>query len=430
MVRRQPHAGPWGGLTAGRPFLAPLSLRANFGWTFAGNLVYALSQWAIVVVLAKLLPPAALGRFALGLAITAPVVLLTNLQLRAVQATDARREHAFGDYLGLRLASTGLALLAIGLVAVVVGGETGVVVGLIGVAKAFEALSDIGYGLLQLHERMDPIARSMMMRGGLSAVAVWVVVATTESLPGAALAMAGSFGLVLVVYDVPVARRMAQAAEGERGWAPRWSVGTLRNLAWLALPLGMAVSLVSLTANIPRYVVERELGEAELGVFAAIAYLIVAGNTVVTALGQAASPRLAKDHAAGERTRFVALTARMLAMAAGLGAAGFLVAAVAGRPLLRLLYTEEYARLDVLLWLVAAATAMFLAAFLGYAMTAARAFRPQLPLFVATTAVVVVASFGLIPELGLPGAALALVVAAGVQITGSVLILARALRAT
>ena len=94
-----------------------LSLRVNFSWNLAGNLVYAACQWGIVVVLAKLTSPEMVGRFALGLAVTAPIIMLSNLQLRSVQATDARGEYQFGHYLGLRLVTTMLALMTIAAVA-------------------------------------------------------------------------------------------------------------------------------------------------------------------------------------------------------------------------------------------------------------------------------------------------------------------------
>src|SRR5690349_21224091 len=80
-----------------------LSLRTNFIWTFLGNVVYAGCQWGMLVVLAKLGSPEIVGQFALALAVTAPVFMFTNLQTRGVQATDARKEYAFGDYLALRL---------------------------------------------------------------------------------------------------------------------------------------------------------------------------------------------------------------------------------------------------------------------------------------------------------------------------------------
>lgn len=36
---------------------APRSLRANFSWTFAGNVIYAICNWATLVVLANLGAP-------------------------------------------------------------------------------------------------------------------------------------------------------------------------------------------------------------------------------------------------------------------------------------------------------------------------------------------------------------------------------------
>ena len=145
----------------GQARLPALSLKQNFSWTFVGNGVYQACQWGMLVVLAKLTSPEAVGQFALGLAVCAPVVMLTNLQLRAVQATDARGEYEFADYLGLRLLMTGLALAVIAGVALVAySSVTTLVILAVGLAKSFEALSDVLYGLLQQRERMDRIAKS------------------------------------------------------------------------------------------------------------------------------------------------------------------------------------------------------------------------------------------------------------------------------
>src|SRR3982750_880645 len=65
---------------------APVSLRRNFVETLFGNLVYAGCQWGVLVALAKLGNPQVVGVYALALAITSPVMLLSNLQLREVQA--------------------------------------------------------------------------------------------------------------------------------------------------------------------------------------------------------------------------------------------------------------------------------------------------------------------------------------------------------
>src|SRR6266568_5527229 len=52
-----------------RPEMAEgVSLRTNFAWTLAGNAVYAVCQWGMLVSIAKLGSPAMVGQFALGLA--------------------------------------------------------------------------------------------------------------------------------------------------------------------------------------------------------------------------------------------------------------------------------------------------------------------------------------------------------------------------
>ena len=91
-----------------------LSLRANFSWAFVGNIVYAACQWGMLIVLAKLGSPGQVGQFALGLAVTAPVMMFASLDLRLLQATDALEQYRFGHYLALRIATTALATLVIG----------------------------------------------------------------------------------------------------------------------------------------------------------------------------------------------------------------------------------------------------------------------------------------------------------------------------
>jgi O-antigen/teichoic acid export membrane protein len=387
------------------------SLRANFSWTFVGNVIYAACQWAMLVVLAKLGSPEMVGQFALGLAITAPVILLTNLQLRAIQATDAKRAYAFGDYLGLRLAMMPLALLVIAAITVAsgYGWQTSLAILTLGLAKVFESISDVFYGLMQQYERMDRIAQSMIVKGPLSLVALAAAVALTGNIVWGTTALAAAWALRLVTYDIPngaAVLRAAWAGDSAESMHPIWQWRRLARLAWLALPLGFVMMLGSLVTNIPRYFVERFQGTHELGIFAAMAYIVVAGTTVVDALGQAVSPRLARHYAAGEIGAFRALVGKVLGISALLGAAGVLLSLVAGRQVLTLLYRPEYAdHLDVFIWIIVAAGLGYLAAVCGYAMTAARLFTIQVPIYLISVVAVTVGCALLVSDHGLLGAA-------------------------
>jgi O-antigen/teichoic acid export membrane protein len=421
----------------------PLSLRANFTWTFVGNVVYSACQWGMLALLAKLGSAEMVGQFSLGLAVTAPVIMLTNLQLRTVQATDAQGEYPFDSYLGLRLVMTALALVVIVGVVLVSGYrvETAWVVLVIGLSKAIEAISDVFYGLCQKHERMDRVAGSLMIRGPLSLAMLGIGVYLTGSALWGTAGLVAAFVLVLVGYDIRSGVQILRTASqpggtsfGGGGWRVelrrRWKWGTLARLAWLALPLGVVMMLISLNTNIPGYFIERYLGERELGIFSAMAYLMVAGNQVVVALGSSASPRLAKHYAQEDVTAFRTLLLKLVGIGALLGLAGMLISSVAGREILTILYRAEYAEYPrVFLWLMGAAAIRYVTSFLGYGMTAARYFQAQMPLFAIVAGFTAMVCLWLIPSHGLRGAAMTLVISAVVQAVGSMIVVVFSLQA-
>lgn len=403
--------------------VAQASLRANFVWTVAGNVIYAAGQWAILSLLAKMGGSAMLGAYALAVAVSAPVVMLSHLNLRAVLATDSNRIHPFGDYLAVRALSSGLALLVVACVAEVIADswELGLAIFAVGLGQSAETVSDIFYGAMQRRERMDLVAQSMIVRTLLSLLALAVVLWATESLLWAVVALAAGRVVVLMVFDA----RAGSAGEdlSRLGWRSAWRV--LRT----ALPLGFVLMLVSLNTNLPRYAIEHFQGVPELGIFAAVVSFITVGSTIVNAFGQSSTPRMARHFAAKEVRQFLRLVYQMTGVAFGLGVAGMLMSWLLGSFVLRLLYRPEYAEYDGLLVAVmAAGTLSYMAVALGYGVTSARVFDAQMPLFGVAAVCCGVASWLLVPPFGLNGAVLALALGALVQISGQVVILRLAIR--
>jgi O-antigen/teichoic acid export membrane protein len=84
--------------------------------------------------------------------------------------------------------------------------------------------------------------------------------------------------------------------------------------------------LIALTSSLPRFAIEQKLGAGPLGTFAAVASLMTVGSTAVNALGQAATPRLARYFSARDRAGFARLAWQLAGMALLLGAAGLATA--------------------------------------------------------------------------------------------------------
>jgi len=412
---------------AAGPHAPPSPLRENFAWTFAGNTVYAGCQWAIVVVIAKLASPEAVGTFALGAAITAPVFLFAGLHLRASQVTDAARRFAFAEYRAVRVAGMAVALAAVVAIAALSSYDapTRLVVLAVGASKAIEGMSDLYYGVLQQHERMRAIAVSLLWRGPLAVLAVAAALWAGGGLLLAVTALAASWAVVLLVHDRRAAAPFLRASPLRRPVDRRAAA----RIVAVCLPLGLVMMLVSLRTNIPRYFIQDRAGPGELGIFAALSSLLIAGNLVIGALGQAAIPRLARYSHEGDLRAFRRLLAFLLAVAVLLGGAGLLVAAFAGAPLLRALFGARYAgRSDVLVALMAVGLLSYAASFLGYGLTAMRRFTVQLPLFAGSTLACTGACLWLVPAQGLMGGAWAWGASLLIELVATAVVLKLALR--
>ncbi len=409
------------------------SLGGNFAWTLSSGLVYALAQWGVLVACARLGTMELLGEFALGLAITAPVMLLARMNLRTLQATDANGTYAFEHYLGLM----GLNVLGGVLLCILVGmvgysPSVGLVIALLALAKGFEALSEVFYGALQRAERMDLIARSITAKSVLSVVLVVVALQATGSAAGAAAALGLSWALVLVLFDLPAYRREFPGARPWRGlWQTPWREQGLhlKSLFMLAYALGITALLGSLRPNVPRYMLEAHFGQAELGMYAALAYFTAIGGRVVHALGQALSPRLGRYHAAGDQRRYGRALAGFAGGAAGVGVCAIICAALLGRWVLTLFYGPEYAQnLELFVWLMGAAALEYVCVSLAVGLTAARELRAQAVTLVGSVGVVALGSAWWVPSVGPVGAAWALALGWIVELSASVWLCLRAWR--
>lgn len=409
------------------------SLRTNFCWTFLGNLIYSGCQWGMLVSLAKIGTPAMVGQFALGFAISAPIILFTNMQLRIVQATDARNEFQFNHYLALRLAASTLALLLIMAILFISDYSFNVILItlFVSLAKFVESVSDIFYGFLQKKERMDLIAKSMALKGGLSLVTLTTFLYFSKSLAWSTLALFITWLIIFMIYDISAifsvknnSQKLYESVDCNYSELdtikPIWSKHNIKKLVVMSIPLSVAGSLDSLNANIPRYFVEHYRGQAELGYFSAIAYLMIAGATIIGAVGNSASPRLARYYIAS-LDDFKKLMHKMVAIGLVIGITGILVSVYFGTSILTVLYNSDYAKNNaVLIWIMTAGCLWYISGLLESSINAARLFKLQALILTAVVTTTALGCYCLIPKYGLIGAAWSLCFGMAIRLIGSI----------
>ena len=392
------------------PIPKPLSLRRNLAHAAFGKVVYTLTQFGILAVVAHLGPREDVGAMTLASAVVTPLFFLTSMGMRDVHAVDDLDTFTRADYVSLRLFGGVVAVLLAGVLALTYQASSGWIVQATTIAfafvKFFGAQSSVNHGMFQREERMDFVSASILVRG-LSGFAIFTLVYwLSMSLP-LALACEAMAWLATNVFDQRLLAKLgAQTFFTElSGVRPR----KVLKLFWWVLPVGVSLWLTRAGMSAPPLVLERYSDLATVGVFGAMIYLHTALSMMSGVLGSASASRLRKLYRAGEQRKFAGLAIRMTLGSAALGAVGVLLAWLVGEPFLGIAFGEEYRRGDLFVVVMLASAISITGGPLLTAISAGQAFRQRLTVSAAVGVAAVIASLLLVPPYGAIGAAWALV---------------------
>lgn len=410
-------------------------LTRNVGASLIGKVSYALSQWAVLISLAKLGGADEVGIFALGLAITGPVFAFAGLDLEALQASDAGDKHRFSDYFLARVLSLPIAVLVslgIGFLFEATSASVVAVVGAVACSKVVESFALAPHGLYNRMELMHLTARSLAVRGWLGAAGFVGMYALTESLIVAVIGMSAIWLVVLAVMDRACVGRLLGGG-GERivsvksmlgqVWGEEARRGKIWGLVVLSFPAAVSRGVAALTMHVPRYAVEIYVGTAALGVFASLAFGIRVMEMIAGAKAAAATPRLARHWAEGRRRMFWRLLSTMSLGALSVALVAVIAAATVGERIVSFVYGREFAQGDLLITLVVAGGLLMLGKLWGAALLSMRLLQVRMALFIVSLLAGSVAAIVLVPARGTIGAAESLIVAFGSRTLGSACVL-------
>jgi len=378
------------------------SIRSGVAWQIAGNVVYIATQAVIFIVLGALGDLEDVGLYALATAVTAPVFLLVDMNLRVAIASDGGARRHLDRYLRIRVLTTAIGVAVCGLL-VALGFQVAILAAAI--AKGVESFSTLLYGILEADSKAERTAQSMVERSltGLAGfVAAYIVFG---SVSAGFLGLAAGWALEVGLRTLPAALE-ASAPE----WAKKGEPPTLRGLTSSAGQLGLAQFFYSLTSMLPRVLLERTAGTAALGIFASVAYLTQGVLPLAIALGVTILPRLSQYREQQKRAAFSALLNRAALMLTGACVVGAGVAAALGPWVIESLFGERPDR-----WIIVAVFvsigATLVQRIYARAVQAAQRFRLFLLLDLVSFVVALAVTYPLVSQYEALGAAIALAAA-------------------
>lgn len=388
------------------------------GFLAFGTVVYSLTQFLILVALARNGNADMLGEYALALAVSAPVFMFMNMRLRFVIATDVMKQVAFPRYFAFRLASSLAGFCVIWLVTAIIIESQDIVrvFVLMAAIKAVEALSDAIYGLYQRDQRLHFMALSMVLSGVGMFVAAVLALQQSPFLDVVLMGLLLARVLVFVFVDLVLWFRVwgGERNPGEAIAQFRTSAGSILSRCW---PLGVVALLISLNVNIPRYFIEAVMGSAALGIFTAIVYIPIAGYLVIGTMGQTLMPQIALAFEVGDKRSVT----RLMFVLCGFGALAGLISVffglIVGEQFLTIVYGEAYSvHGDLFVLLLVSGAISYVVVGMVYVLTASGYFRSQLFIYVSDLLAISLLCLLLVPRYGLSGGAVAMMASQAVQL--------------
>ncbi|ALS77874.1 hypothetical protein AUO94_04075 [Planococcus kocurii] len=381
----------------------------NFSWSFLGSLIYALTQWFLIIIIAKLGSPTDAGVYSLGLAISAPIIMFINLNLRAIQSTDLSIELGFSTFKFTRI--LGLILFVLTFLTIIIVAnysfEITIILLLIALNKIIESYSDLYYGLFQYHERLDLVSKSYIYRGIIGTIFFGISYYLFKELKIALVFMFTIWLLVLIIYDVKNGKKFLintpKIVEKNK----------MLVLVKLGLPLGLVGLIASLNVNIPRITIERYLTLEDLGYFSVIFYLVLIIGKFMTSVSSAVLPRMANLYQNGNKIAFMKILNIVFCLLTLFSVVLILSSYYFGSEILEIAYGAEYSSFKMLLvYIMIYGLFEYLGFVFEVALNAIKYYKHRLSIEILAMIFMILSSIILIPEAGLKGAAIALIISA------------------
>ena len=397
-------------MSESNPKIKKLGLRKNFMWMTGGTVISAMANMGLLTITQKMLGTEAVGTYTLATAISMPIFLFTSLSLGRVMVVDVTDTYNFGEYLGVRLFLNIVAILII--VGVVFGKQysatTAVVICAMAVYQALITIIQASQAVFQKHECMNYIGISSILQSFLCVLGLILGIYITGTLVGGILAVCILVLLKFVFYDLCNLRHFGAII-------PHFSFPLLKGVIKECWVISIASGLASFSINVPRYIIEGQLGVEYLGYFAGICSVTMGVMLVVVSLVSSALRRLSV-YFSTDLHKFRRLLFKLVVIAVCFGLANILFTFVAGRFFLTIFFDKTYTTYIGAMYLFAVAgTILGVVAILGDTIFSTRRYWWRVIANVASLIVIYLSSGFLIARYALNGITLACILGFSVE---------------
>lgn len=226
-------------------------MKKDVFWNSLGVAAWSFLSLLLLIVVTRINGIDDSGLFSYAFAVALIMYAIACYGGRTYQVSDQQQVFSTERYISLRVLTT-TAAIAISIVFVLANGydaRKATLVLLLVAHRAFDAIAEVFYGVLQKNHRLYVSGKSLFYKSVLSFAGFTAIDLLTGDLLLASLPLAGASLLFLLLYDIPQSRKV----EDYRITIRISGLSTI--LSWTFLPFVVS-ALTLVFANVARYFVD------------------------------------------------------------------------------------------------------------------------------------------------------------------------------
>ncbi|WP_373893848.1 lipopolysaccharide biosynthesis protein [Virgibacillus sp. CBA3643] len=372
-------------------------------WFLVGNLSYAIMQWLILIIIIKFSGSYDAGLYSLGLAISSPILIFFNLQLRNQQAVEMRGKYSFADFFYVRLFTSVIAIIFIISIIFIIYGTNFILI-FVGILKFVDSFFDLIYGRYHQLNRTDIIGKIQFLRTSTTLPLLFITFLITDSLLISLLTLNLLwFVIIFSLYCYGSYVKTLNMSFNDI------NKSKIKTLVRDSLPLGASGTMVSLMPNIPKYLIQYYIGTNALGIYTAIITLISSVRLFINSVTQFFLNRMSKYLLSNDSNKYNQIMKKQLLISLGIILLLVAIFIPFGELILTTVYTPEYKNyLDLFYLFLGAHILLVISSILLNGLFAQKQYKIQLYINALSIILQVILGIIFITHMGIEGIALAM----------------------
>ncbi|MDT0172778.1 oligosaccharide flippase family protein [Exiguobacterium sp. BRG2] len=367
-------------------------------WSFMGNIIYTMSQFVILMLLSYGGDYDDVGKYGFALAVTAPIIKITNMQLNLIISSDQKHELNFSSLFKIRIVFLvgSLLFLIISLFLLNFNRETYLIIVLIFFSKIIESLNDLIYGYFQRDHNINLVGKSKILKGIFSSITFAISYIISNSVIIALFVLNITW---LTILAIDLNKTVLYKSDIKK------NIDKYKKIIIISFPLGIAGTFDLINVNIPRYLSQYFLTNTELGFYTIISYLMIAGGVLIDSICITFLPRLSRYIESKEFDNFYKMIKKINIFASILSILGIIISYFFGSFVLSILFNISNLKVEKLLVIIMFGCSFwYFSSFYNTYLYAMKIYKNQLKIMIVCFAVTVLSGFYLVENAGLLGA--------------------------